>query len=319
MADWTDRHWLRETHEWIRGRTEELGIAIVGPIEQPHVQPWATVLRVPTDRGSVWFKANIPVLAHEAAVVGVLARRRPDCVPELHAVDHEHGWMLMGDGGVRLREVVERDRDLGRWCELLPLYARLQLDLAGAADELVALGAPDRRLATLGDQYGELLERVDGMSARKLRRLRGLRLRVAEMCDQLAEGGIPETIQHDDLHDGQIFVDGDRYLFFDWGDACVSHPLFTMAVTLEGCLAWGLDDVENSEDIGRFRDAYLGPFASFGTPAELEEMHGVALRLGWICRALNVDLLASALDLPYREEHTERVRIRLLLFAKGLA
>ena len=127
---------------------------------------------------------------------------------------------------------------------------------------------------------------------------------------------IPETIQHDDLHDGQIFVDGKRYLFFDWGDACVSHPFFTMAVTLEGCLAWGLDDVEGSEETSRYRDAYLGPFASFGTRSELEEAHAVALRLGWICRALNVQMWAVELEPPHAQ--VERVRLRLQLFADGL-
>ena len=29
------------------------------------------------------------------------------------------------------------------------------------------------------------------------------------------------------------FKDG-RYLLLDWGDACVTHPYFTLAVTLDG-------------------------------------------------------------------------------------
>jgi hypothetical protein len=47
----------------------------------------------------------------------------------------------------------------------------------------------------------------------------------------------------------------------DWGDACISHPFFTLSVTLEGVIAWGLDDVEGSVDTAPFRDAYLAPFA----------------------------------------------------------
>ena len=73
-----------------------------------------------TTGGDVWFKANIPLLAYEAAVVDLLAARRPDCVPELLATDLDRGWMLMADGGERLREIVERERDLGRWLEVLP-------------------------------------------------------------------------------------------------------------------------------------------------------------------------------------------------------
>ena len=108
------------------------------------------------------------------------------------------------------------------------------------------------------------------------------------MCRQLSTVAIPETVQHDDLHDGQVFVRDGRYLFFDWGDSCVSHPFFSMSVTLEGGLAWGLDDIEGSVDITPFRDAYLRPFASFAGREELEAAHTTALRLGWVCRALNV-------------------------------
>jgi hypothetical protein len=75
---------------------------------------------VPTERGDVWFKANSPELAHEAGIVDVVAARRPDCVPPLLAVDLEAGWMLMADGGKRLREVIEQERDLERWREVLP-------------------------------------------------------------------------------------------------------------------------------------------------------------------------------------------------------
>jgi hypothetical protein len=319
VSSWTDPLWIAAADEWIHQHLERLGTAVNGPIEQPHVRPWATVMRVPTDAGPVWFKANAPVLAHEAAVVSVIAGTRPDLVPELLAADRERGWMLMGDGGLRLREIVERERRLRRWLELLPLYAELQIDLAGHADELVALGAPDRRLAILASQYEQLLDDgVEGLPRGELRRLRGLTAQVREMCDQLAGFGLPETIQHDDLHDGQVFVRDGRYLFFDWGDACVSHAFFTMAVTLEGVLAWGLDDVEGSEEIGPYRDAYLEPFGGYATRPELEAAHTIALRLGWLCRALNVHRLALGLERSVREKHLEGVRIRLRLFADGL-
>ena len=134
------------------------------------------------------------------------------------------------------------------------------------------------------------------------------------MCRQLSTVAIPETVQHDDLHDGQVFVREGRYLFFDWGDSCVSHPCFSMSVTLEGGLAWGLDDVEGSVDVAPFRDAYLRPFASFAGREELEAAYATALRLGWICRALNVRRFAVALDPQNREEWVQRVRLRLQMF-----
>jgi hypothetical protein len=110
-----------------------------------------------------------------------------------------------------------------------------------------------------------------------------------------------------------------RYLFFDWGDACVAHPFLSMAVTLEGALAWGLDDVEGSVDVTPFRDAYLRPFGRYAEPAELESAHARALRLGWICRALNVRMFADALEGSDREQWLERVHVRLRMFLDGTA
>jgi hypothetical protein len=317
MTPWTDPDRLETVHAWIDERLGESGARLTGPIDQPHVRPWSTVLRVPTTAGNLWFKANRSSLAHEAALVCVLAADRPDLVPELLAVDVERGWMLMADGGERLREVVERERDLGRWLDVLPRYGDLQLAVAGRAEELIGLGAPDRRLATLPAQFERLLDRTDGLTADERDRLTRSTPRVAEMCRRLTDLGIPETIQHDDLHDGQVFVRDGGYLFFDWGDACVSHPFFSMAVTLEGTLCWGLDDVAGSVDVTPFRDAYLQPFGRFAEPAALDAAHATALRLGWVCRALNVRMLADDLDGPAREAMLDHMRVRLRMFLDG--
>lgn len=317
MSDWTDPLWLAEAHAWIHGELARLGAVATGPIEQPHARPWSTVLRVPTRSGALWFKASIPALAHEAAVVTVLAGRRPDCVPELLATDLARGWMLMADGGTRLRETIERERDLRRWLDVLPRYAGLQVDVADHAEELVALGVPDRRLAALPGQYEQLLDQVDGLTADERHRLRSLAPRIAEMCEELAGHGLPETIQHDDFHDEQVFVRDGGYVFFDWGDACVSHPFFTLSVTLEGQIAWGLDDVEGSVDVRPFRDAYVQPFTRYAPALDLEAACTTALRLGWVCRALNVHRFASALEPPARGEQLAGVAVRLRMFLAG--
>ncbi len=146
-----------------------------GVIDQLHVRPWSTVMRVPTDRGDLYFKANTPLLQHEAALVTILAARRPDCVPPLLAVDLERGWMLMADAGTRLREFVERERDLSCWLEILPLYAGLQIDLADQVDEMVAAGVPDLRLSRLPLLYEQLLESLVELPVDDRRRLEAKR------------------------------------------------------------------------------------------------------------------------------------------------
>ena len=307
MSVWTDPQWLAEAHEWIHAEAARLELGAVGAIDQHHVRPWSTVMRVPTDSGDVYFKANAAALQHEAAAVALIAAHRPDCVPPLLAVDLERGWMLMAAAGDRLREVVELERDLSCWLDILPLYAGLQIDLAGHADELVSLGVPDMRLSTLPSSFEKLLDDLVELPANELRRLERMVPRVSEMCDELAGYGLPETIQHDDFHDGQVFVRDGRYLLLDWGDACVSHPFFTLSVTLEGTLAWGLDDIQDSIDVRPFRDAYLEPFTRLAE-GDLTAACTTALRLGWVCRAVNCHL---------SESDAARTHERLRMFLDG--
>lgn len=311
MQPWNDPVWVAEAQAWIKERLSELDLTRSGPVEQPHVRPWSTAMRVPTPAGDLWFKANLPVLAYETPVVQALSRVRPDLVPELVGVEPERGWMLMRDGGERLREVVARERGLERWLGVLPLYAELQIAAAPLVDELVAAGTPDLRLARLPRLYARLVEETDGLEPANRRRLIERVAAVEEMCSAVAAHGIPETIQHNDLHDGQIFVSHGRYRVLDWGDACVSHPFTTMSVTLEGVLSFGLDDVEGSVDTSPFRNAYVDPFSDVWRREGLDAAMACALRLGWICRAVVTHPLALALERDERERLLGNVRAYL--------
>jgi Phosphotransferase enzyme family len=314
---WTEPNWLESAHEWIRSQLERLGLGPAGEIEQPHVFPWSTVLRIPTAEGPVWFKANVAGLAHEAAVLEILAGQRPDLLPGLLATDLERGWMLQADAGARLREILEENRDFDVWERILPLYAELQIAAAPERERLLAAGAPDRRLSQLPGQFEGLLgdsEVLASLTEDELERLRALVPRVEAQCRELEAFGLPETIQHDDFHDGQIFVRDGGYVFLDWSDACVSHPFFTLVVTL-AVLAYKLDLEHDSPELDRFRDAYLEPWTRFRPRAELEAAYPTAYRLGVLCRGLTWALILSAIPRPLREQEEDAVpeRMRMLL------
>jgi hypothetical protein len=299
VTTWLDPVWKGSAHLWIERQLSTLGITRTGEIEQPHVRVWSTVMRIPTDSGTVWFKANMDALRHEAAVAETLSEHQPDLVPPLLAVDRDRGWMLMPDAGETLRDVIARERSLDRWFDVLPRYARLQLDCASDVEGLLAEGVPDLRLPALPGRYQQLVEHVDVGD-----RFRDATAYVGELCEQLAAYGIAETIQHDDLHDAQVFVRDDRQQVMDWGDACISHPFCTLSVTLEGVIAWGLDDETNAVDVTPYRDAYLEPFtAEYGT--DLSAATDIALRLGWACRAVNGHI-------PGDDDPT-RARLRMFL------
>ena len=72
----------------------------------------------------------------------------------------------MEDGGQKLSELVEVERDLGRWRDVLPLYASVQIDLVDDVAEMLALGVPDFRLASLAAKVEALLDEIVELAGR---------------------------------------------------------------------------------------------------------------------------------------------------------
>jgi Phosphotransferase enzyme family len=311
---WIQPQWLADATDWILARLDEHGIAVMGEIEQPHVRWWSTVMRVPTSEGDLWFKASASPHAFEAALVTLLGRLRPGQVTDVVAADVERGWLLMRDAGTRLRELVTSPAQLGRWEELLPAYAELQLAVAPHVDELLAAGVPDQRLAVLpaqlelllGDEEALLLGRPEGLTPAEHEQLRSLLPEFANACARLAAYGIPETLQHDDFHDGNIFVREGRYVFFDWGDSCVSHPFHTLVVTLRA-LAHRLELAPGGPDLFRLREAYLEPFAHYGSHDDLVAAADLAHFTGTAARSLAWHRFLAPREPEFRTNDAESV------------
>jgi phosphotransferase family enzyme len=321
---WLQPDWLARATRWVRDQLEERGILLAGEIDQPHVRPWSTVLRVPTSEGDLYFKAATEVSRFEAGLTAALGRLDPDRVPEVVAFEPEAGWMLTRDGGTRLRELLSSVTDLRRWEELLPGYAELQIELAAHVDELLALGVPDERLAAipqhlerlLDDREALLIDLPDGLTTDEYEQMRARAPEVVALCRELATYGIPETIQHDDFNDGQIFLRDGRYRFFDWGDSCVSHPFHTLVVTLRS-ITHRFDLEPGGPELERLRDAYLEPFSRYGRPVELAAAVNVAYQTGTLARALAWYRYVSTMEPPFRAEFGDAVPYGIQRFLAG--
>jgi hypothetical protein len=172
-------------------------------------------------------------------------------------------------------------------------YAQLQVDLLPRAADMIALGVPDARPQRLPELAAELLtddeflmiDRPDGLSSQLRDRLLAELGRFGELCGRLADAGIPSSLQHDDLHDANVFVGDGRHRFFDWGDAVVSHPFLSLLVPLR--VARQALGVQSGDAVLlRLRDAYLDVWADYGTLAELRQLCELALRVAPLSRAM---------------------------------
>ncbi|WFF02040.1 phosphotransferase [Micromonospora sp. WMMD964] len=310
--DWSSEQWQVRARTWVDAQLNSADRRVTGLVE-PRVRPWSLVWRVPTDDGPVWFKANNPGTVHEAVLVETLAESTPDRVLTPIAVDREQGWSLLPDGGESLRDVLLRDPDLAHWERALPGYAALQLASAPRADELVALGVPDQRPEVLAALFAELLDDREallvgaegGLSPDVYERLRAEVPSYAQRCRRLADIGIPATVQHDDLHDGNVFAGDAGYRYFDWGDASVAHPFGTLLVTLRS-VAYAKKLAADDAGLARLRDAYLEAWTDSYDRRTLVEAADLAIGLGPVGRSLS---WRRALDTPdeSRAEYADAV------------
>jgi hypothetical protein len=154
------------------------------PLEQVRVWPLSAVLH----SGATYFKAVFPLFHAEPAITEALAREHPDAVPPVFRAEHDRGWMLMGEvGGTEPNEIPATG-----WAPVLRTLAEIHVAWSGRTDELLAVGAQDRRI----------------------------------------DATLPATLVHGDLNPGNAFVVGERAVIFDWSDACVADPMIDVHTLL---------------------------------------------------------------------------------------
>jgi len=293
--------------EWAHDELAKRGMRVTGEPKTVHEKPWATVSRIPTDDGATFVKTMIPALGHEVAVTALLARIAPALATPLIAHDTGRRFLLMEDGGERLRAIIERDHDLRHWRGILPRYAELQIAAMPAVDDLIAAGCPDMRASALPAVFEEIVSddtlrtiaAPGDATPLDLAGLRALVPRVRAWCDELA-GTVPETIQHDDLHDGQVFLRDGHARVLDWGDANLSHP-FCSLVVIERSIGYSFDLEPGAPELLQLRDEYLEPFTALAPRARIDAAVRLALVIGRLVRALTWMRVTSALPADQRE------------------
>jgi hypothetical protein len=262
---WSQPGWRARAQAWIDAHVD----APSGDAREVKFRPWSAVLRQSTGSGDVYFKANLPALANEPALTRLLHRICPEHVQGVLADEPGEGWMLQADGGPTLGGLLGGTDDLGRLERMLAVYAEVQVRAAEHVDDLLAAGAPDRRLPQLRPLF-------EGLVRRSRPGLLRLAPRLGDLAAELDAHGLPATIDHSDLHAGNVLAPGDRYVVFDWHEAAVTHPFFSMLVATRSI----------GHDHGRLVGAYLEPWGEYGSPQDLRAALDLALRLGPITRAL---------------------------------
>lgn len=229
----------------------EPNATVIGPLRQEKHWSIGTLLEVPTDRGSYWYKQVPAFMAHEARLTRWLAARRPGWVPEVVAAGED--WSLM-----RAFPDPPRWDDAGRAEGPSPYrdLAELQIEIArgDVVGELLSIGCVDRRPSTLVDDLAELAARPGVFPEEIGARLGRATGSIAERTDALVAALPPwvnPSLVHGDLHQGNwTSTAAGGWLVFDWTDGAVAHPFMDMGVLPS----------RDADLRRRWLDDYLGPW-----------------------------------------------------------
>ena len=278
-APWAREGWLAEATAWIETSLSALGRPPIGRVEQIRTWCLSSLLRVETADGGVFLKATAasPLFADEGSVMRGLAKLFPENVPPPLAVDSVRRWMLLADLGPELGW----DAPLEVREEVLRVFARMQIQSAAHADDLLGLGCVDRRLEVLASEARDLLAddaSLAGLDAEEVGKARVLGSKVDALCEALAESGMPHTLLHGDLHLSNVATIEGRHVFFDWSDASVGHPLFDLIDVFR----------EESEAIhDQLRDVYLSAWVGTEPTDRLLDIWDLAQPLAFLHHAVS--------------------------------
>jgi hypothetical protein len=314
---WARPGWLAEASAWLAVVLWEQGRPLIGPIEQVRTWERSCILRAEIAAGYVCLKALPPMFAHEVTLTTYLAARHPAHTVEVLEAETERHWLLMEEmRGTPLNDVGE----IRRWEDALSHFARIQIETVGREEELRALGCPSRPLATLParmEPVFAVLSDYLSVSAATADRARALAplLRAAAM--ELSSLGIPEALEHGDLHPANVMQREGAPVFFDWSDASLAHPFFSVVSFLE----W--EDVppalRSVPDLrARLRDAYLAPWQAIAPRERLLRAFALAERVAPLHFVLiYADAVLPGMEDAWEMEGMVGFYLRMLVRASG--
>lgn len=306
-ALWSSPAWRAEALAWIDDQLD-----VVGPIAQERVRFWSVMLAVPTRAGLVWFKANAPSQAFEAGLVETCAQVAPARVPPVLAVDRERGWLVTADCGPTLHARLGDDVPAETLADVLAdigyAWSALQRRLVGAESAMRAARVPAFDDGNALAYAVALADDLAGLPSEDPRRLEGARLpqveeglgRVGAAAARLEVTGIPDSLDHNDLHVNNVVRRGAGLAFLDLADALWAHPFASVRM-----LTWRARETGDPGIERAVVDAVIDPWDDLAPSSDLAAAVTAAERIGCLHRAQSWRRLMADVPVDVLAEHAQ--------------
>ena len=263
----------------------------------------------------VFLKSANEAAFFESHLTAYLSKNFPDTTVELLAANHKSNWIIMKKlPGVLLRNT----KSMNAYELMVRNYTILQQQIMPNVNEILSLGVIDRRLPILRKEINDNLELLcaTGLDEEETLAILSIKPELLSMCEEMV-GIFPDTLDHGDLHSGNVFVEDNSFRFFDWGDASITHPFLSIRVFWNSLYELLEEDTDENwmMKISEFRPTYLDMWKDYAPLNVLKRQLFLAEQVGCVYRALSWHLYIT----PYRTDKDESYNkpaqwLKLLLF-----
>jgi hypothetical protein len=216
-SKWLDRDWLTR----VDIELDRHGHKRTGPPVPVKLWSVSAVLRLPTDRGEVWYKAVPPLFAHEGRVMALVAEIAPSVVPTV--LGHGNGWLLTAEMPQGADPAIGHPLDS---------VVHVQHATIGRDGQVLSLGCPDRTPATMLPTMEGLVQSTDLLGTARAGALAAALPALSAVIDRVNRLSIPPTLVHGDVNGENSRWSGRGWVHVDWTDACLAHPFVELAQPL---------------------------------------------------------------------------------------
>ncbi|WP_260706562.1 aminoglycoside phosphotransferase family protein [Edaphobacter flagellatus] len=226
--------WLDQVVAWCETVTNQR-LSSRSSIIQYNAGGSFTLLRLPLDDGqNYWLKATGEPNRHEYAVTLLLSDVCKGFTPDVVATQPEwNAWLMAGAG---TDTITFPSEPLGRY-KLMEhvMYCMLEAETESVevSQQLLRAGAFDQSMEVISESSGKLfdyLERAMSLQTStkaprlEAKCLRQLHDKLLKVCEVIGNLGLPQTVVHGDLNDGNIIIGESACQFIDWAECYVGPP-----------------------------------------------------------------------------------------------
>ncbi len=320
---WWNPGWQKKTTDWIDDVLARKGTRRTGPARLTRGWYRSALLKVPAEGETLFLKAVPEYEPDEAALAVLLSAWMPEAFPKI--VESVPRMLLMHEvPGQHLAP----ESNLADWLSAVRAFALLQIASLQQQESwkqqrmaYFPLQWYEQALQKVHDQAPYLLKgSPDALTDDELHMLQAAAPVWIRRLQEMAAHGIPDALEHGDLHVFNLRCHGQKTVFFDLTDVCISHPFFCRALTAYSGDLPALAGVQQN-----LRDAYLQPWHELMPHVPLEEAYDMAVQMEAV-RVLGA--IATFLQWVYAKGGMQRfppcspsawaVREEQMLYAEGL-